>query len=74
MLCAGSTLFDNSTNSFSNFVKFFDIAVRDPASFQRLDGASVEHEIPGLVTAQFHQLHAGRRDVYAQQCGLLTIE
>ena len=74
MFCASSTLFDNSTNSLSNFVKFFDIAVRNPASLQRLDGAPVEYQVSGFVAAQLHQLDAGRRDVYTQQCGLLTIE
>ena len=60
MLCAGSTLFNDSANSFGNFVKFFNIAICDPAALQRLYGAPVEYEVSGLVTAQLHQLYAGR--------------
>ena len=60
MLCTSSAFFNNSANSFSNFVKFFDIAVCDPASLERLDGAPVKYQVPCLVAAQLHQLYAGR--------------
>ena len=47
---------------------------QEEGELKRLDGAAVKHQVACLVTAQFHQLDAGRADIKTQQRRILSIE
>ena len=56
---AGATLLDQAAHSFGHLIEFFNVAVHDPATLQRLDGTAFQHKCSGFVPVQLHQLHAG---------------
>ena len=64
---ACATFLDETTQGFSDFIKFFDVTVRNPAPLQGLDGAALKNQVSGLVVCQFDQLDTGGTDVNAHQ-------
>jgi hypothetical protein len=70
--CLGAAFLDQAAHGVGDLVELLDIAVRDPAALQRLDGTALEHQVACLVTPQFDQLDAGRTDVQTQQRRGLT--
>ncbi|MNV82252.1 hypothetical protein D3C71_1759750 [compost metagenome] len=62
-----ATLFYKSTQRVSDLVKLFDVAICNPAAFQRLNGTTLQNETARLIAAQLHQFDAGRADIDSQQ-------
>jgi hypothetical protein len=74
LLGTRAAFFDHAANRFGYFFEFLDVTIGNPAAFQWFYGTAVQHQIAGLVTAQFDQLDAGGTDIYAQQRRFLSIE
>jgi hypothetical protein len=65
----GAALLDDAAHGLGHFVELLDVAVGDPAAFQRFDGAALQDQLAAGLTAELDQLDAGRTDVQPQQGG-----
>jgi len=59
----GATLGDEAAHGVGHFVEFLDLAVRDPALFERLARESLEYQVTGRGLTQLDQLGAGGTDI-----------
>jgi hypothetical protein len=58
MFGLASTLAYHPSDCLSNFVKFLDIAVRDPATLQRLDRTALQDKVTSMIFTQLDELDA----------------